>query len=101
MFMYRRMAGQQGGLMSIGKSRAKVYVETDTKTTFADVAGVDEAKEELREVVGFLKDPARFNRLGGRIPKGVLLAGPPAPGRRRPPRAVRAEAGGRSFPTNG
>ena len=78
MFLVRRMSqqGGMGGLLSIGKSRAKVYIEADTKTTFADVAGVDEAKEELREVVGFLKDPARFNRLGGRIPKGVLLVGP-------------------------
>ncbi len=68
------MAGQGGlggGFLAIGKSMAKVYVETDTKVTFDDVAGVDEAKEELQEVVGFLKDPKRYTRQGGHIPKGV------------------------------
>jgi cell division protease FtsH len=71
----RRMAERQGfgGLMAIGKSRAKVYVETDTKVTFRDVAGVEEAKYELQEVVAFLRDPKSFGRLGARIPKGVLL----------------------------
>src|SRR5215470_15692433 len=70
---FRRMAERQGlgGLMSIGKSRAKVYVETDTKTTFKDVAGVDEAKFELQEVVAFLRDSKSFGRLGARIPKGT------------------------------
>src|SRR5438132_11082316 len=69
MFLVRRVSeqgGLGGGLLSIGKSRAKVYVETDTKTTFGDVAGVDEAKEDLREVVGFLQLPKRYSRLGGR-----------------------------------
>ena len=81
-FMYRRFASQQGfgGLMAVGRSKAKVYVETDTKTTFADVAGVDEAKAELQEIVAFLKDPERYGRLGGRVPKGVLLVGPPGTG---------------------
>ena len=80
----RRMAERQGfgGLMSIGKSRAKVYVETDTKVTFGDVAGVDEAKSELQEVVAFLRDPKSFGRLGARIPKGVLLIGSHGAGRR-------------------
>src|SRR5207249_4124065 len=104
MFLARRMSeqgGMGGGLLSIGKSRAKVYVETDTKTTFADVAGVDEAKEELREVVGFLKDPKRYSRLGGRIPKGVLLVGPPGTGKTLLARAVAGEAGVPFFSING
>jgi cell division protease FtsH len=95
MLLSRRMAeqgGLGGGLLSIGKSKAKVYVETDTKVTFDDVAGVDEAKEELREVVGFLKDPQRYTRLGGHIPKGVLLVGPPGTGKTLLARAVAGEA---------
>ena len=92
---FRRMAERQGlgGLMSIGKSRAKVYVETDTKVTFKDVAGVDEAKSELQELVAFLRDPASFGRLGARIPKGVLLVGPPGTGKTLLARAVAGEAG--------
>src|SRR5260370_17533117 len=73
--------GLGGGLMSIGKSKAKIYVEADTGVTFDDVAGVDEAKDELREVVDFLKSPADYGRLGGRMPKGVLLVGPPGTGK--------------------
>ena len=103
-FLARRMSEQGGfggGLLSIGKSKAKVYMETDTKTTFEDVAGVDEAKEELREVVGFLKDPGRYSRLGGRIPKGVLLVGPPGTGKTLLARAVAGEAGVPFFSING
>jgi cell division protease FtsH len=103
MYLARRMGGEGGigGLMSIGKSKAKVYVETDTKVTFADVAGVDEAKEELREVLGFLKDPQKFGRLGGRLPKGVLLVGPPGTGKTLLARAVAGEAGVPFFSISG
>lgn len=80
------------GMMSIGKSRAKVYVEKETKVTFADVAGVDEAKEELIEIVNFLKNPDEYSRLGGRAPKGILLVGPPGTGKTLLARAVAGEA---------
>lgn len=94
LFIIRRMnpGGMTGGLMSIGKSRAKVFVEKETKVTFADVAGVDEAKEELEEVINFLKDPAGYSRLGGRVPKGILLVGPPGTGKTLLARAVAGEA---------
>src|SRR5271169_773939 len=99
----RRMAERQGfgGLMAIGKSRAKVYVETDTKVTFRDVAGVEEAKSELQEVVAFLRDPKSFGRLGARIPKGVLLIGPPGTGKTLLARAVAGEAGVPFFSMSG
>ena len=103
MFLAKRMGGEggMGGMMSIGKSKAKVYMETDTKVSFADVAGVDEAKEELSEVVGFLKEPGRYGRLGGRVPKGVLLVGPPGTGKTLLARAVAGEAGVPFFSING
>jgi len=93
MFIGRRLAGGVGGgLMTIGKSKAKVYVETDTKVSFQDVAGVDEAVGELREIVDFLKNPKAFGRLGGRMPKGVLLVGPPGTGKTLLAKAVAGEA---------
>jgi cell division protease FtsH len=103
-FVIRRMAagsGMGGGLMAIGKSKAKVYVEADTKVTFADVAGVDEAKDELKEIVDFLKNPDEHGRLGARIPKGVLLVGPPGTGKTLLARAVAGEAGVPFFSING
>src|ERR1700732_1261327 len=88
----RRMGGLGGGLMSIGKSKAKIYVESDTGVRFEDVAGVDEAKDELREVVDFLKNPGQYSRLGGRMPKGVLLVGPPGTGKTLLAKAVAGQA---------
>ncbi|MCA1490657.1 ATP-dependent zinc metalloprotease FtsH [Ensifer sp. NBAIM29] len=102
MFMLRRMAGGMGGgLMQIGKSKARVYVQTDTGVTFADVAGVDEAKDELKEIIDFLKDPKGYGRLGGRMPKGVLLVGPPGTGKTLLARAVAGEAGVPFFSISG
>lgn len=102
-FLMRRMGGGSGagGFMQVGKSRAKVYVETDTKVGFDDVAGVDEAKEELVELIEFLKDPARYGTLGAHIPKGVLLVGPPGTGKTLLARAVAGEAGVPFFSISG
>ncbi|HEY8565661.1 MAG TPA: ATP-dependent zinc metalloprotease FtsH [Beijerinckiaceae bacterium] len=94
-FLARRVAAQGGlggGLMQIGKSKAKVYVENDTGVRFTDVAGVDEAKDELKEIVDFLREPERYGRLGGRMPKGVLLVGPPGTGKTLLAKAVAGEA---------
>lgn len=101
MFVVRRFAQQSGGMMAIGKSRAKIYVEKDTKVTFTDVAGVDEAKEELKEIVDFLRDPKAYGRLGARVPKGVLLVGPPGTGKTLLARAVAGEAGVKFFSISG
>ncbi len=92
-YLMRRMgSGQLGGLMGVGKSKAKVYVQKDTGVTFADVAGIDEAKDSLMEVVDFLKNPERYRRLGGQIPKGVLLVGAPGTGKTLLAKAVAGEA---------
>jgi cell division protease FtsH len=92
-FLIRRLGQQaQSQAMSIGRSRAKVYMVKDSKVTFNDVAGVDEAKEELKEVIDFLKKPDRFTRVGGRIPKGILLVGPPGTGKTLLAKAVAGEA---------
>jgi cell division protease FtsH len=91
--LIRRMGTATGGFMEIGKSKAKVYMEKQTGVTFADAAGVDEAKEELKEVIDFLKNPKAYGKLGARIPKGVLLVGPPGTGKTLLARAVAGEAG--------
>ncbi len=91
-FFFRRMGGAEGGVMSFARSRAKIYADDDVKVSFADVAGVDEAEEELREIVEFLKTPKKYTALGGHIPKGVLLVGPPGTGKTLLARAVAGEA---------
>jgi cell division protease FtsH len=101
LFLLRRMGQGQGGFMTVGRSKAKIYMEKEVKVTFADVAGVDEAKEELREVIEFLKTPEKFRRLGGRIPKGILLVGPPGTGKTLLARAVAGEAGVPFFSISG
>lgn len=88
----KRMASKQPGFMSFGKNKAKVYMENEIKTRFTDVAGVDEAKQELVEVIDFLKNPGKFSELGGRIPKGILLVGPPGTGKTLLAKAVAGES---------
>lgn len=91
-FFMRRMGGAEGGIMSFARSRAKIYADDEVKVRFSDVAGVDEAEEELKEIVEFLQNPRKYTNLGGRIPKGVLLVGPPGTGKTLLARAVAGEA---------
>jgi cell division protease FtsH len=91
-FFFRRMGGPEGGVMSFARSRAKIYADDEVKVKFGDVAGVDEAEDELKELVEFLKNPRKYTNLGGRIPKGALLVGPPGTGKTLLARAVAGEA---------
>jgi cell division protease FtsH len=100
-FLMRRMGGAQSGLMAVGKSKAKVYVQHSTGVTFEDVAGIDEARSELMEIVDFLKAPERYQRLGGKIPKGVLIVGAPGTGKTLLAKAVAGEAGVPFFSLSG
>jgi cell division protease FtsH len=91
-FFFRRMSGAEGGVMSFARSKAKIYADDEVKVRFMDVAGVEEAKDELKEIVEFLQNPKKYTNLGGRIPKGVLLVGPPGTGKTLLARAVAGEA---------
>jgi len=100
-FFIKKIAGQQTGFMTLGKNKAKIYVENELNVTFNDVAGVDEATQELVEVIDFLKKPERFTELGGKIPKGILLVGPPGTGKTLLAKAVAGESGVPFFSLSG
>jgi cell division protease FtsH len=100
-FLMKRMAGQQPGFMTLGKNKAKIYMQEDIHVRFEDVAGVDEAKQELMEVVEFLSEPAKFTEIGGKIPKGILLVGPPGTGKTMLAKAVAGESGVPFFSMSG
>ena len=100
-FFFRRMSGAEGGVMSFARSKAKIYADDEVKVRFVDVAGVEEAEDELKEIVEFLQNPKKYTNLGGRIPKGVLLVGPPGTGKTLLARAVAGEAHGPFFSLSG
>ena len=100
-FMMKRMQGQQPGFMSLGKNKAKIYMQDEVGVRFEDVAGVDESKQELKEVIEFLKEPGRFTAIGGRMPRGVLLVGPPGTGKTLLAKAVAGESGVPFFSMSG
>ncbi|MBW2411228.1 MAG: ATP-dependent metallopeptidase FtsH/Yme1/Tma family protein, partial [Deltaproteobacteria bacterium] len=91
-FIMKRFQKQQGGFMTLGKNKAKIYMENDVQVRFDDAAGVDEAKQELVEIIDFLKEPERFTRIGGQIPRGILLVGPPGTGKTLLAKAVAGES---------
>ncbi len=100
-FLMKRMQGQQPGFMSLGKNKAKIYMEDEVGVRFDDVAGVDESKQELKEVIEFLKEPERFTKIGGKMPRGVLLIGPPGTGKTLLAKAVAGESGVPFFSMSG
>jgi cell division protease FtsH len=100
-FLMKRMAGQQPGFMTLGKNKAKIYMQEEIEVRFDDVAGVDEAKQELMEVVEFLSEPGKFTEIGGKIPKGILLVGPPGTGKTMLAKAVAGESGVPFFSMSG